>query len=80
MAGVGRGCPHQSFGQKSCISGGQIDVSCCIDTHFNRACQYRPGLATGVLCCKLPGKMQTRFWKGVGVRGVGEGWVSGEWG
>ncbi|KAI0222264.1 hypothetical protein LSAT2_026472 [Lamellibrachia satsuma] len=55
LAGVGRGCPHQSIGQKSCISGGKIDVSCCVDTHFNRACTFRPGLASGVLCCQNPG-------------------------
>ena len=48
----------RATGQKSCISGGQIDVSCCVDSHFNRACQYRPGLASGVLCCKIPGQCQ----------------------
>lgn len=55
LAGVGGGCAHQSYGQRSCISGGQIAVSCCVDTHFGQACSFRPGLATGVLCCRLPG-------------------------
>ncbi len=62
MAGVGRGCPHQSFGQKSCITGGRVDASCCVDSHFGRACQFRPGLATGVLCCKIPGQWQSAGW------------------
>ncbi|KAK2174721.1 hypothetical protein NP493_757g00009 [Ridgeia piscesae] len=56
LAGIGRGCPHQSYGHQSCITGGKIDVSCCVDTHFNRACTFRPGLASGVLCCQNPGR------------------------
>ncbi|CAH1784934.1 unnamed protein product [Owenia fusiformis] len=54
LAAVGRGCPHQTLGQQSCISGGKIDASCCVDSRLNRACQYRPGV-TGILCCKIPG-------------------------
>ncbi|XP_046542735.1 hemicentin-1-like [Haliotis rubra] len=56
LAGIGRGCAHQNLGQTSCISGGRIDASCCVDAHFHRACQYQPGLATGILCCKMPVK------------------------
>uniref|UniRef100_T1JH60 Ig-like domain-containing protein n=1 Tax=Strigamia maritima TaxID=126957 RepID=T1JH60_STRMM len=52
LAGIGRGCPHQNPGQSSCITGGRIDVSCCVDTRLGNACSYRPGLASGVVCCK----------------------------
>ncbi|XP_064630030.1 uncharacterized protein LOC135488959 [Lineus longissimus] len=51
LAAVGRGCPHQNYGQSSCITGGKIDASCCVDTHFNKSCIYQPGLMSGVLCC-----------------------------
>ncbi|XP_072177676.1 uncharacterized protein [Diadema setosum] len=54
LGGIGRNCPHQNKGQTSCIGSGRIDASCCLDSHFNRACHYRPGLMTGVVCCKLP--------------------------
>lgn len=55
MAGIGRGCPHQNFGQTSCIRGGRIDSSCCVDSHFHQACHYKPNI-NGVVCCKLPSK------------------------
>lgn len=55
MAGIGRGCPHQNFGQTSCIRGGRIDSSCCVDSHFQQACHYKPNIH-GVVCCKLPSK------------------------
>lgn len=55
LAGIGRGCPHQNFGQTSCISGGRIDASCCVDSHFKRGCHYQPGIINGVLCCRMPG-------------------------
>ncbi|KAK3094428.1 hypothetical protein FSP39_001668 [Pinctada imbricata] len=54
LAGIGRGCPHQNYGQTSCISGGRIDASCCVDAHFQEACHHRPGIITGVVCCKIP--------------------------
>ncbi|KAK3590143.1 hypothetical protein CHS0354_041195 [Potamilus streckersoni] len=53
MAGIGRGCPHQNWGQTSCITGGRIDASCCVDSHFHRACHQQPGI-DGVMCCKMP--------------------------
>ncbi|KAK7483221.1 hypothetical protein BaRGS_00025514 [Batillaria attramentaria] len=56
LAGVGQGCAHQHRGQKSCISGGRIDSSCCVDSHFHRACSYQPQLMTGALCCRMPVK------------------------
>ncbi|XP_033633460.1 uncharacterized protein LOC117295006 [Asterias rubens] len=52
MGGVGRGCPHQNAGQTSCLGKGRIDASCCMDAHYQNACSYRPGITTGVLCCK----------------------------
>ncbi|XP_069139539.1 uncharacterized protein [Argopecten irradians] len=51
LAGIGVGCPHQNFGHTSCISGGRIDASCCVDAHFNKACHYQPTMS-GVLCCR----------------------------
>ncbi|XP_030842154.1 uncharacterized protein LOC100893885 [Strongylocentrotus purpuratus] len=54
LGGIGKHCPHQNKGQSSCIASGRIDASCCLDSHFDRACHYRPGLMTGVVCCKLP--------------------------
>jgi len=59
LAGIGRGCPHQNYGQSSCITGGRIDVSCCVDTRFNQSCSYKPGLTTGVLCCREEGYAPT---------------------
>ncbi|CAG5131589.1 unnamed protein product, partial [Candidula unifasciata] len=56
MAGVGQSCPHQSEGQTSCISGGRMDASCCVDSHFHTACHFKPGLINGVVCCRLPAK------------------------
>ncbi|CAL1527352.1 unnamed protein product [Lymnaea stagnalis] len=56
MAGVGQSCPYQAVGQRSCISGGRIDSSCCVDSHFFNACHFKPGLTTGVVCCRLPVK------------------------
>ncbi|XP_064602176.1 uncharacterized protein LOC135468071 [Liolophura sinensis] len=56
LAGIGKGCPYKSPGQSSCISGGRMDASCCVDSHFRRACSYLPGLTSGVLCCRNPGK------------------------
>ncbi|XP_038070819.1 uncharacterized protein LOC119739807 [Patiria miniata] len=52
MGGVGRGCPHQNPGQTSCLGNGRIDASCCMDSHYGQACAYRPGITTGVLCCR----------------------------
>ncbi|XP_022086576.1 uncharacterized protein LOC110977079 isoform X2 [Acanthaster planci] len=54
MGGVGRGCPHQNPGQTSCLGKGRIDASCCMDAldGGGAACSYRPGITTGVLCCK----------------------------
>ncbi|RUS86330.1 hypothetical protein EGW08_005915, partial [Elysia chlorotica] len=54
MAGVGQGCAHQYKDHPSCISGGRIDASCCVDSHFHRACHFKPGLISGVVCCRLP--------------------------
>ena len=60
MAGIGRGCPHQNRGQSSCINGGRIDASCCVDSHIslNLACRQQPAI-TGVLCCKQSGRFVT---------------------
>ncbi|OWF50963.1 Titin [Mizuhopecten yessoensis] len=57
LAGIGIGCPHQNFGQTSCISGGRIDASCCVDAHFKTACHYRPTMS-GVLCCRKPSEFK----------------------
>ncbi|GFS10709.1 von Willebrand factor D and EGF domain-containing protein [Elysia marginata] len=54
MAGIGQGCAHQYKDHTSCISGGRIDASCCVDSHFHRACHFKPGLISGVVCCRLP--------------------------
>jgi hypothetical protein len=51
MAGVGR-CPHQNFGQTSCLLEGRIDASCCVDSLADRACHYQPGITDGILCCR----------------------------
>ncbi|KAH9508545.1 hypothetical protein Btru_051976 [Bulinus truncatus] len=56
MAGIGKNCPHKTVGHKSCISGGRMDASCCVDSHFYTACHYKPGVTTGVACCRLPAK------------------------
>ncbi|KAL8616567.1 hypothetical protein ACOMHN_036599 [Nucella lapillus] len=56
LAGVGAGCSHKHQGQSSCISGGRIDSSCCVDSHFHRACLHHPEYMTGVLCCRMPVK------------------------
>ncbi|XP_059173767.1 neurogenic locus notch homolog protein 1-like [Physella acuta] len=56
LAGIGYQCPHQTAGQSSCITGGRIDSSCCTDSHFNTACHFKPGVMTGVICCRLPAK------------------------
>lgn len=57
LAGIGRGCPHQNKGQTSCISGGRIDASCCVDSHIslNRGCMQQSWI-DGVMCCKKSGK------------------------
>ncbi|XP_052770328.1 uncharacterized protein LOC128210189 [Mya arenaria] len=57
LAGMGRGCPHQHISQGSCISGGRIDASCCVDSHIsiNTACQQQPWI-DGVMCCKQSAK------------------------
>ncbi|XP_070539758.1 uncharacterized protein [Ptychodera flava] len=52
MAGIGKGCPHQNFGQNSCLANGRIDASCCIDSVTREACTFIPGVISGVLCCK----------------------------
>lgn len=57
LAGVGKSCSHQNQGLTSCISGGRIDASCCVDSHFHRACHHQLGMATGVLCCRLPARV-----------------------
>ncbi|KAK7109342.1 uncharacterized protein [Littorina saxatilis] len=56
LAGVGKDCAHQHRGQSSCISGGRIDSSCCVDSHFHRACSFQDHLTTGALCCRMPVK------------------------
>ncbi|XP_025093186.1 hemicentin-1-like [Pomacea canaliculata] len=56
VAGVGKDCAHQHRGQSSCIAGGRIDASCCVDAHFQRACAFQASLMTGVLCCRMPVK------------------------
>ncbi|CAI9717186.1 hemicentin-1-like [Octopus vulgaris] len=57
LAGVGKDCPHQNQGLTSCISGGRIDASCCVDSHFKHACHFKLGIASGVLCCRLPARV-----------------------
>jgi hypothetical protein len=56
LAGMGRGCPHQHKGQTSCINGGRIDASCCVDSHIslNRGCQQQSWI-DGVMCCRQSG-------------------------
>jgi len=53
---MGRGCPHQQQSLTSCISGGRIDASCCVDSHesLNKACQQQSWI-DGVMCCKQTG-------------------------
>lgn len=52
MAGIGR-CPHQNFGQSSCLLEGRIDASCCVDSLTDRACKFQPGITDGILCCRF---------------------------
>ncbi|GFO02599.1 von Willebrand factor d and egf domain-containing protein [Plakobranchus ocellatus] len=56
MAGIGQSCAHQYRDHTSCITGGRIDASCCVDSHFQKACHFKPGLISGVVCCRLPAK------------------------
>ncbi|EDV22849.1 uncharacterized protein TRIADDRAFT_58485 [Trichoplax adhaerens] len=63
LAAVGKSCQHQNLMSKSCIGLGKIDASCCVDSLLRRACTYRPGIASGVLCCKkeaIPSLPQVR--------------------
>lgn len=55
LGGIGQHCPHQNFGQTSCIQGGRIDASCCVDAHFHTACHQTNDI-TGVVCCKVKGQ------------------------
>ncbi|KAH3788483.1 uncharacterized protein LOC127842965 [Dreissena polymorpha] len=57
LAGIGRGCPQQRAGEGSCVSGGRIDASCCVDAHesINWACQQQAWI-NGVMCCKQSAK------------------------
>jgi YVTN family beta-propeller protein/cysteine-rich repeat protein len=52
MAGMGQGCGYHAQGAGSCISGGRIDTVCCGDYASGTACQFKPGLTTGAVCCK----------------------------
>lgn len=55
LAGIGKDCPHRNVGQTSCIRGGRIDASCCVDAHFHTACHQTSDI-TGVVCCKVKGQ------------------------
>lgn len=55
LAGIGKDCPHRNVGQTSCIRGGRIDASCCVDAYFHTACHQTSDI-TGVVCCKVKGQ------------------------
>ena len=52
MAGVGAACPSALGGQKSCLGSGRIDAACCLDYQSGTACQFKPGVTSGVVCCR----------------------------
>jgi YVTN family beta-propeller protein len=52
MAGMGQDCGYHAPGAASCIGGGRIDSVCCGDYASGTACQFKPGLTTGAVCCK----------------------------
>lgn len=52
MAGMGQGCGYKASGAGSCISGGRVDTICCGDYASGTACQFKPGLTTGAVCCR----------------------------
>jgi YVTN family beta-propeller protein len=52
MAGMGQACQYHASGAPSCISSGRVDATCCDDSASGTACQFKPGLTTGVVCCR----------------------------
>ena len=51
MAGMGESCGYYAQGSPSCIAGGRVDTVCCADYTSDTACQFKPDLTTGVVCC-----------------------------
>ena len=51
MAGMGQDCGYYAQGATSCIGGGRVDAVCCSDYTSGTACQFKPELTTGVVCC-----------------------------
>jgi len=54
LAAVGAGCAQLSYESSACVHGAKMEIPCC--NTGNHSCTYRPGLVTGVLCCRLPGE------------------------
>jgi YVTN family beta-propeller protein len=54
MAGMGSACGFKQGNAGSCIPGGRVDTVCCADYASGTACQFKPGLTTGAVCCHTP--------------------------
>ncbi len=53
MAGIGSQCGKLRRTYRSCLAEGRIDV---YKRSASSSCSYKPGLTTGVVCCKKPKK------------------------
>ncbi|MBI4517528.1 MAG: fibronectin type III domain-containing protein [Deltaproteobacteria bacterium] len=52
MAAVGSSCPDRMPNTSSCLASGRIDAACCTDFTSGTACQFKPGVTTGAVCCR----------------------------
>ncbi|XP_033126450.1 neurogenic locus notch homolog protein 1-like isoform X2 [Anneissia japonica] len=53
MGGIGRHCSQRRPNKSSCLAGGRIDVFYGHKKRGGPSCSYKPGLVSGVLCCKI---------------------------
>ena len=51
MAGMGQDCGYSAQGASSCIGSGRVDAVCCSDYTSGTACQFKPELTSGTVCC-----------------------------
>ncbi|VDP03194.1 unnamed protein product [Soboliphyme baturini] len=35
-----------------CLRKGRVDASCCVDSMYNKACEFQENVITGVVCCR----------------------------
>lgn len=61
MAGLGFGCnAYVVPGAGSCLAGGgRNEAACCSDAGSGTACQYKPDLTSGAVCCRAVGAPTT---------------------